>query len=110
MAVISALKGVRKSHEHKKTIISQSIIMVEKSSNKCVGGPPGVNISDGFRGVVAPILKALVLVENNASSHGGSWRKFVGPQHLLGKVSHSLGIWQGRCSKTDGSCWRPDFC
>ena len=39
MAVILALKGVRKSHEHKKTRIGQSIIMMEKASNERVGGP-----------------------------------------------------------------------
>ena len=71
MEVISLLKSVRKSHEHKKAIISQLIIMMEKSYNECVGGPTGVNIPDDFGGVMAPGSKALALVDNNSSSRGG---------------------------------------
>ena len=46
MAVVLA----RKSHEHKKTRISQSIIMMDKASDERVGGPPGFHVSDGFKG------------------------------------------------------------
>ena len=83
---------------------------MEKTSNECVGGPLGVNISDGFRGVTAPGSKSLASVENNSSSHGVSWRLFVGPQCLLGKVRHILGVWQERYSHPDEDCWIPDFC
>ena len=110
MAVILALNGVRKSHEHKKTRITQSIIMMKKSSNERAGGPPGVNISDGFGGVTASGSKALALVENNSSSHGGGWRQFVGPRRLLGKVGNSLGVWRARCPKPDGDCRSPNVC
>ena len=78
MEVILALNGVRKPHDHKNTIISQSIIMTKKASNERFGGPTGVNISDGFGGVTALGLKALALVDNDSSSCGGGWRQFVG--------------------------------
>ena len=74
MAFILALKGVCKSHKHKNTRISQLIIMMEKASNKRVGGSLGVNISDGFGGVTAARLKALASVDNNSSSRGVGWR------------------------------------
>ena len=92
MLVILALYGVRKLHEHKKTRISQSIITTKKASEERVGGPPTVNISDGFGGVTARGLKTLTLVDNNSASCSGGWRKFVGPHRLLEKVGHSLGV------------------
>ena len=39
--------------------------MMKKASDKSVGGPTIVNISDGFRGVMVPVSKALALVGNN---------------------------------------------
>ena len=96
MAVILELNGVRKSHEHKNTIISQSITTMKKVSDESVGGPPTVNISDGFRGVTAPGSKSLALVYNNASSCSGGWRKFMGIRRLLGKVGHSIRVWRAR--------------
>ena len=78
MAVVLALNGVCKSHNHKKMRIRQSIIMMEKAFNECVGGPPKVNISDSFGGATAPGLKTLASVDNNSSSSGGSWIQFVG--------------------------------
>ena len=39
--------------------------MMKKSSNKRVGGPPTVNISDDFRGVTAPGSKALAFFDDN---------------------------------------------
>ena len=48
--------------------------MMEKASNKRVGGSLGVNISDGFGGVTAAGLKALALVDNNSLSRGVGWR------------------------------------
>ena len=86
MAVVLALKWVRKPHEYKKKRNSLLIIMMEKASNERVGGPSGVNISDGFGGVMEPGSKALTLVDNHSSSHGGGWRQFVEPRHLLGKL------------------------
>ena len=74
MAVILALNGARKSHEHKNMRISQSIIAMEKASNKRVGGPSKVNVSDGYGGVTAPSSKSLALVDNNSSSSRGGWR------------------------------------
>ena len=56
-----------------------------KTSNYRVKGPPSVNISDGFGGVMAPGSKALALVDNNSSSHSDGWGQFVGPQRLFGK-------------------------
>ena len=97
MEVILALKIVHNSHRHKKTIISQLIIMMEKSYNECVGGPTGVNIPDDFEGVMAPGSKALASVHNSSSSRGGGWRKLVGPRYLLEKDGHSskvLATWR----------------
>ena len=51
-------------------------------SDKCVGGPPGANISDGLGGIVAQGTKALVLVENISGGRGRGWGKFVGPRRL----------------------------
>ena len=82
MAIVLELKGLRKSHEHKKTGIRQSIVMMEKSSNGRVKGPPGVNISDDFGGVTVPGSKSLALVKNNALSRGGGWRQLLQPMHL----------------------------
>ena len=65
MAVVLALKGVRKSHRNKLMRISQLIIMMGKTSNERVRGPPIVNISSSFGGVTALGLKALALVDNN---------------------------------------------
>ena len=93
MAVILELKGVRKPHQDKKTINSLLIIMMDKASNKRVGGPPGVNISDGFGGVMAPGSKALASVDNNSSGTGGNWRQLVVLQLLLNKFGHKLGVW-----------------
>ena len=71
MTVILALKGVRNSHEHNKTRISQFIIMMEKVYNKYVGGPPEVKILDDIKGVTAPGSKSLLSVDNNSSSRSG---------------------------------------
>ena len=87
--------------------------MMEKVSVKHIGGPPTVNISDGFGGGVATMgSKSLVSVDDDSSSHSVGWRKFVGPRYLLSKVRHSLGVWRVRCSQPDGDrlsldvCWR----
>ena len=68
---------MRKPHDHENTKKSLLIIQMEKASDNRVGGPPGVNISDGFGGVAAPVSKALALVDNNSSSRGVSWRQFA---------------------------------
>ena len=104
------LKWVRTSHDHKKTRISQSIIMMKEASNELVGGLPGVNIPDGFGGVTAPGSKSLALVGNNSSSCGGGWRQFVGLRRLLGKVRYGLGVWRARCSQLDVDHRIPDVC
>ena len=65
---------------------------MEKASDNRVGGPPGVNISDGFGGFTAPFSKALVLVDNNSPIRGGGWRQFVVPQRLLEKFGINLGV------------------
>ena len=65
---------------------------MEKSSDKHVEGPPGVNVSDGFGGVRSPGLKSLALVDNNSLSRGDGWRQFVGSRRLLQKVGHSIGV------------------
>ena len=98
MTVILALNGVCKSCEHKKTRISQSIIMMKKASGESVIGSPTVNISNDFGGVTAMGSKALASVDNNSSSHGGDWRQFLGLQRLLRKFGYILGVWQVRCS------------
>ena len=110
MAIILELKWVRKSHDHKKTRISQSIIMMKEASNEHFGGPLRVNILDGFGGVTAPGSKALAFVDNNSSSCGGGWRQFVEPRRLLGEVGHSLSVWQARCSQPDIDHRIPDAC
>ena len=92
MAVILALIGVCKTNDHQNTRNSLLTIQMEKSSDESVGGTPGVNISDGFRGVTAPGSKSLVLIENNSGSRGGGWKISVGLRHLLGKVVSNLGI------------------
>ena len=69
-----ALKGARKSHKHKKMITSQSIIMMDKTSDEYVGRPSGINISDDFGGVMAPGLKAMASVDNNSLICGCGWR------------------------------------
>ena len=56
---------------------------MEKSSNERVEGTLILNISDGFRGVMAPGLKYLALVDDNSSSHGVGWRQFVGQRCML---------------------------
>ena len=63
--------------------------MMEKVSDKHFGGPPSVNISDGFGGVAAMGSKALASVDNDSSSHGVGWGIFVGTMCLLSKVRHS---------------------
>ena len=63
-----------------------------KTSNYRVKGPPSVNISDGFGGVMAPGSKALALVDNNSLSRSAGWGQFVGPRRLLEKVGYSLGV------------------
>ena len=68
--------------------------MIKKASDERVGGPPAVNISDGFGGVMAPGSKTLALVDNISSSCGSGWILFVPQQCLLGKVGHSLGVWR----------------
>ena len=65
---------------------------MEKASENRVGGPPAVNIPDGFGEVVLPGSKALALVDNIPGSHGGSWIQFVVPQILLGEVGSDLGV------------------
>ena len=72
MEVILALKGVCKSHDNKKTRISQSIIMMGKATDERVIVPPTVNISDGFGGVMMLGSKSLASVDNNSSSRGDS--------------------------------------
>ena len=75
---------------------------MEKASNERVGGPSGVNISDGFGGVMEPGSKALTLVDNHSSSHGGGWRQFVEPRRLLGKIGHTLMFdKRGACNLTE---------
>ena len=59
-------------HKEIKTRISQSIIMMDKASDEHFRGPPGVNISDDLGGFMLKGSKALVSVDNNSSSHGGS--------------------------------------
>ena len=86
------LKWVRKSHDHKKTRISQSIIMMGKATDERVIVPPTVNILESLRAVTAPVLKALASVGGNLSSRGGGWRQFMVPRCLLGKVGYSLGV------------------
>ena len=54
--------------------------------------------------------KAPASFDNNYLSRVGSWRKFVGPRCLLGKVKHSHGVWKERCSQTDGDRWSPKVC
>ena len=80
---------------------------MKKASDKRVGGPPTVNISDVFGGVVALGLKSLASVDDEGLSCGGGWRRFMGPWCLLGKVGHSLGVWRARCSQPDGDRWIP---
>ena len=63
-----------------------------------------------LRGVVAPGYKSLVVVDNNLSSRGVGWRRFMGPWCLLGKVGHSLDVWQARCLKPYGDCCSPAVC
>ena len=92
MAVILALKGERKSHEHKKERISKSIMIMGKASDERVGGPPKVNISYSFGGVMVPGSKALASVDNNSSIHGSGWRQLVGLRRLLEKVGHRLRV------------------
>ena len=84
--------------------------MTRKTSDERVWGPPTVNISDGLGGVMAPGSKALALVDNNSLSCGVGWRRFVGLRCLLGKVGHSIGVWQGRCLQPDGDCWSLNIC
>ena len=69
-----------------------SSIQLRRVSEERVGGPPGVNISDGPGGFMAPGLRALALVDNISRSHGSGWRQLMGPRRLLGKVGGSLGI------------------
>ena len=83
---------------------------MKKTSNELIRGPQTVNISEGFGGVTAPGLKALASADKNLSSRGGDWRQFVGPQCLLGKAGHSLGVWQARCLQPDGDCQIPYVC
>ena len=97
MAVILMLKVFRQSHGITKRKIRQLLIMMKKASDKRVGGPPTVNISDVFGGVVALGLKSLASVDDEGLSCGGGWRRFMGPWCLLGKVGHSLGVWRARC-------------
>ena len=79
MAVILAFIEVHKPHNHEKTRNSLLIIQMEKSYNECARGPPGLNISEGFGGVMVPGPKALSSVDNNSLSCGVGWRQFVGP-------------------------------
>ena len=69
--------------------------------------------SEYFRrlwGVAAPGSKALALVDDNSSSRGVGWRRFMGPRCLLGKVGHSLGVWRERRLQPDEYRWRLDVC
>ena len=84
--------------------------MMEKVSYERVRGLPGVNISDGFRGVKTPVSKSLESVDNNSSICGSSWRQFVGPRRLLGKVGHRLGVWRESCSQPGRYCQIPNVC
>ena len=81
---------------------------MKKPSNERVGGPPTVNISDGFKGVTRPGSKALVSIDNKALICVGGWRRYLGPWCILGKVGHSLGVWRASCSQPDGYPWIPD--
>ena len=73
------------------------MIQLKGASNKRVGGPPGANISDGPKGVIAPGLKALLSVDDISGIHGGGWGKFVGPRILLVNIERKLGLLQQRC-------------
>ena len=84
--------------------------MMKKSSDKRVGVPLTVNISDGFWGIMAPCSKALASVNNNSSSRGISWGRFVGPQCLLGKVENSIDVWWARCLQPDEDIWSLNVC
>ena len=92
MKVILALKGVCKPHKQFFLRNSLLIIKMERSSNECVGGPPGANISDVYGWVTAPGLKALASVDNISGSRSNGWGKFVGPRRLLGKVGRNLVV------------------
>ena len=83
---------------------------MKKAFDERVGGPPTVNISGRFWEFMALGSKSLALVDNNSSSRGGGCRRFVGPRCLLGKVGHSLDVWQARCLQPDEDCWIPDVC
>ena len=86
------LKVFRQSHGITKRKIRQLLIMMKKASEKRVGGPPTVNVSDNSGGLPAPGSKALALVDNVSSSCGGGWRRFVPQMCMLGKVGQSLGV------------------
>ena len=86
------LKGVRKPHDYKKMTSSLLMIKMNGDFDERVRGPSGANILDCPRGVTAPSLKALVLVDDISGSHSGGWVKLVGPRRLLRKFGRSLGI------------------
>ena len=69
-----------------------SSIQLRRVSEERVGGPPGVNISNGPGGVTSPVLKALASVDDISGSQVGGWRQFMGPRSLLGKVGRRLVV------------------
>ena len=66
---------------------------MEKAFDKRVIGPPLLNSTDDFGGVMASGSKDLALIDNSSLSRGGTWGKLVGPQRLLGEVRHRLSVW-----------------
>ena len=65
------LNGMHKPNGHKKMTKILSTIQLKGTSDECVGGPLGANISDNPRGVTDPGLKGLELVDNISGSCGG---------------------------------------
>ena len=83
---------------------------MKKASDERVGGPPKVNISHGFGRFMAPGSKYRASVDNNSLSRNSGWRKILGLRCLLGKVGHSISVWQARYLQPYGNRWIPDVC
>ena len=102
------------SEYNHKTVIAHHggylTIKIEKSLQKMCQITTDSEYIRQFQGVAVPGSKSLVLVDNNLSSRGVGWRRFMGPRCLLGKVGYNLGVWQARCSQPDGDRWSLDFC
>ena len=87
-------------------------IKIEKSLQKMCQITTDSEYIRQFQGVAVPGSKSLVLVDNNLSSRGVGWRRFMGLRFLLETFGNSLGIWRSRCSQPNGDresldvCWR----